>query len=70
MKQGVLFKMLGAISLKSDIRLLAVVLYTEQSEDAHSAFTDIVIYHLSLRIEEILKLLTFLNLLGFFQAHG
>lgn len=70
MEQGVLFKMLGALSLKSAMKLLVVVLYIEQSEDAHSAFTDIMICHPSLRIEAIWKLLTFLNLVGFFQVHG
>lgn len=34
--------MLGELSLNSLVKMLVVVLYTEQSEDAHSAFTDIM----------------------------
>lgn len=42
MKHSLVFKTLGALSLKCAIKMLVAVLHTEQSEDAHSAFTDTI----------------------------
>jgi len=43
MKHNILFKVLGALKLKSAIKMLVMLSHSEHSEGVHCAFTDITV---------------------------